>query len=116
MRPAVVQLLFSMLLCVLLVAPAMASPIAFSPRPDGLTTDLLITFGVPEPNVYSILYGAQGLSSLELWQASGSTGSNWENVPPNATPVAEPSEITLILGSALFGILALRRRNSRQQA
>jgi len=114
MKTRTVVLLLATLSCLLLVvAPAMAGPILFNPPSgDSSTTDLSGEFGIPAPDYLSTLHTAapDGLDPSSPAGPYKIIGGG-PNDPPIPVPTSEPSGITVILGSALFGVLGLWRRN-----
>jgi len=98
--------------CLLLVvAPAMAGPIAFNPPSGDTSTTDLSMFGAPAPDYLSTLHSAAPDGSDQL---SGSPGELkiigiGPNDPP--IPIQEPNGIIVLAGSVLFGVLGLWRRS-----
>ena len=114
------------LACLLLTVPAVAGPIQFQSNPASGNEFAAGSSEIQYP-------GADFLSTLRSSAPSGSessapsTGSPLVNNslgsdhligpggppdPPIPIPVSEPSGILVILGSGLFGVLGIWRRNS----
>jgi len=111
MKTDVLKLPLAVLSCLLLVAPAMAGSIPFSPPPPGSSvTESIGAISLPGPDIVSTLQGAPLGAPDFAAPALGSDGFIGP-VPPNAIRrIPEPSGIMVMFGSGLLVLGLWRRR------
>jgi hypothetical protein len=110
METDVLKLLLIMLLCLLLVAPAMAGSMPFSPPPvNSAVTDSIRAINFPGPDIVTSLQSAP-IGGPDLLAPALSSDNIIGPVPPTAIfTIPEPNGIMVMLGSGLL-VLGLRRR------